>query len=84
MTEPGVLYLVYLQTGGSVDVDLTAATGELGVNWLNPRTGQLTNAGTVAGGGARSFSAPDNNDWLLQVESIDVQPPIPPSALTVN
>jgi hypothetical protein len=65
LADPGREYLIYLPDGGEVTVDLRAASGTLAVEWVNPRTGAATDAGTVQGGSQRSFDAPDEGDWVL-------------------
>jgi hypothetical protein len=67
LAEPGVEYIVYAENGGPVTLDLQNADGTFQVQWLNPRTGVITPAGTVVGGGKPSFSNPveDQNDWVL-------------------
>jgi hypothetical protein len=42
---------------GRVEVDLSAAH-QMSVEWLNPRSGEVTRAGTVNGGGRQRFVAP--------------------------
>ncbi len=61
----GAEFLVYLPTGGAELVNLTGITGSLTVEWLDPRTGQITVAGTVTGGAPRSFTAPFSGDAVL-------------------
>jgi hypothetical protein len=65
----GAEYLVYLPYGGSVRVDLSAASGDLSVQWLNPSTGAVTFAGTTTGGASHSFTAPSdfNDDAVLYI-----------------
>jgi hypothetical protein len=63
LAKPGSQYLVYLPTGGSVTLNLSAVTGTLSVEWLNPATGDIVLAGTVGGGSsvtvpAAPFSGP--------------------------
>ncbi|MBE0697222.1 MAG: hypothetical protein IH586_09885, partial [Anaerolineaceae bacterium] len=43
-------YLVYLPSGSSVTVDLSAATGQLAVEWFDPQKGQIVTGGTITGG----------------------------------
>jgi hypothetical protein len=50
LAKPGSQYLVYLPSGGSVTLNLSAVTGTLSVEWLNPATGLITQAGTVGSG----------------------------------
>jgi hypothetical protein len=71
---PGQLYLVYLPRGGSADLDLSAASGEFGVNWFDPRNGGPLKPGsvrTLKGGSAASLGAPPTaagEDWLVVVQ----------------
>lgn len=69
----GVEYVVYLPDGGTVNVDLAAWTVLAEAAWLNPRTGERTALDPVAAGGEVAFTAPDGNDWVLQVAA----PPLP-------
>ena len=67
LATPGMEYLAYLPNGGSCQINLGAATGTLQYDWYNTRTFALSNGGTVPGGGATSFTAPDTNDWALWI-----------------
>lgn len=69
MAQPGVEYVFYFTTGGSKTVNLAAATYRF--EWWNPRTGGFYNVTTIAhGGGNRTISAPDANDWVLHVTTL--------------
>jgi hypothetical protein len=71
--KPGELYLVYLPSGGSSDLDLSGVKGTFRVKWFNPRTGgKLLNGGvrSVKGGAKISLGAPPaeaGEDWLVVV-----------------
>jgi hypothetical protein len=68
--EPGKEYVVYLPQGGGVTVDLSAAKQSLTVRWLNPRTGEIQDAGEVRGGDARAaFTPPFGDDAVLHLKS---------------
>ncbi|PIY41647.1 MAG: hypothetical protein COZ05_15375 [Armatimonadetes bacterium CG_4_10_14_3_um_filter_59_10] len=67
LADPGEEYLVYLPEGGEVTVDLSAATGELAVEWMHPVEGTLTPGGTVTGGDKRAFTAPFEGDAVLYI-----------------
>ncbi|MBM4037166.1 MAG: hypothetical protein FJ290_01515 [Planctomycetes bacterium] len=69
LASPGNAYLVYLPTAGKVTVDLSAAKGDLTVEWLDPKTGQTRKAGVVRGGPARELSAPFQGDAVLLLEA---------------
>ena len=63
----GEQYLVYLPEGGTVTVDLSAASGDLLVEWFSPATGEVTRAEAVTGGARRQFAAPFGGDAVLLV-----------------
>jgi hypothetical protein len=63
----GAEYLVYLPTGGSVTVNLSAASGQLKAEWFNPSNGVTTDGGFTTGGATRSFTAPFAGDALLYI-----------------
>ena len=69
LANPGAEYLVYLPEGGSVTVDLSAAAGELSIEWLNPGTGEIIPGGTAKGGGQRELIAPFGDDAVLFLEA---------------
>lgn len=58
LANPGKEYLVYLPEGGTLTVDLSAATGELRGEWFNPADGQTAAAVKVQGGARREFNSP--------------------------
>jgi hypothetical protein len=60
-------YLVYLPEGGSVTVNLSDASGELAVEWLNPCTGERVSGGVTTGGGNREFTSPFSGDAVLYI-----------------
>jgi hypothetical protein len=71
--KPGDLYLVYLPSGGTADLDLTGASGQFSVNWFDPRNGGALKRGSVAsvkaGGRVALGAAPASpeEDWLVVV-----------------
>jgi hypothetical protein len=73
LAKPGELYLVYLPTGGSAELDLSGVTGALSVSWYDPRNGGALKRGTVQsvnGGRAVGLGMPPDNpgeDWLVVV-----------------
>ena len=72
-SKTDVIYLVYLPNGGTVDLDLSGATGNYKVSWFNPRTGgALVNGSvnTVQGGSSVSLGNPPadtTEDWLVVI-----------------
>ncbi len=69
LANPGVDYIVFVPKGGVVTVDLTAASGTLTAEWVNPIAGVATPGGKVAGGGKRELRAPTptNDDAVLRL-----------------
>jgi len=69
LVKPGEVYLVYLKSGGTVRINVTAGNFKYG--WFNPRTGDglngLLNPGSVDTGKKVDVTAPDSNDWLLTI-----------------
>jgi hypothetical protein len=74
LTNPaasGAEYLVYLPSGGSVTVNLSATPGQLSVEWFNPSNGMTTTGGATAGGANRSLTAPFSGDAVLYIYQSD-------------
>jgi hypothetical protein len=73
LAKAGELYLVYLPTGGSAELDLTGVSGTLSVSWFDPRNGGALKRGSVAsvtGGRPVVLGMPPDNpteDWLAVV-----------------
>ncbi len=69
--NPGKEYVVYLEEGGRVELDLTDESGTLEARWYNPRTGEYSgpkNRGNETG--PIAFSSPTqgpHKDWVLHV-----------------
>ena len=66
---PGKEYVIYLRHGGSVKVNLapSSAKDKFNYRWFNPGTGTYQGSETISGGGTKTFSAPDNFDWVLHI-----------------
>ena len=58
LAAAGREYLVFLPSGGSVNVNLSGVTGSPLVEWFNPSNGQTIAGGSIAGGGTVSLTAP--------------------------
>ncbi len=65
LADPSWEYVIYMQNGGSVTLDLLEATGTVKQVWFNPRTGMTASETQIQGGSYRAFTAPDNQDWVL-------------------
>jgi hypothetical protein len=73
---PGREYVVYLRFGGSPKINLnpSSAGDTFEYSWLDPRTGDIRDPGTVQGGAVRYFRAPEGypanpgyKDWVLHL-----------------
>src|SRR5215475_8772466 len=69
LINPGREYLVYLPTGGTVRVDLSAASGSFIASWFSPTTGQTTSGGTVSAGIPILFTSPIAGDAVLYLHA---------------
>jgi hypothetical protein len=67
LANSGQEYVVYLPSGGSITVNLSAVSEMLNVEWYNPRTGEFTPAGTTTGGSNQNFTAPFSGDAVLHI-----------------
>jgi Fibronectin type III domain. len=83
--DPGKEYVAYLNTGGTVQIDLSAVSGTTAVEWYNPRTGVYSGQ-TTTGGGILTFTAADSNDWVLHIGGVppDSTPPTNPQDVSAN
>lgn len=64
----GEEYVIYLEYGGSITLDLSHAAGNMYVEWFNPLKGEYSNQSPIQGGTIQNFTAPDTNDWVLHIE----------------
>jgi hypothetical protein len=73
LAEEGVQYLVYLDNGGSVDVNVKSGE-EYNVTWINPQNpAERTEKGTTIDG--QNLSPPSGgDDWLVYVTNVDFDP----------
>src|SRR5262249_55140252 len=69
LINPGREYLVYLPSGGTVRVDLSAASGSFVATWFSPITGQTTSGGTVSAGIPILFTSPMAGDAVLYLQA---------------
>ncbi|HEY4565605.1 MAG TPA: putative collagen-binding domain-containing protein, partial [Thermoanaerobaculia bacterium] len=66
LAAPGSAYVFFLYGGGTVRVDLRAASGPLQAEWYDPRDGSSHLLPVVVvGEGVESFTAPSQEDWVL-------------------
>ena len=70
----GEVYVVYLPSGGSAELDLTGAAGAFDVSWFDPRNGgelRKSDVKRIAGGGKVSLGLPPadaGEDWVVLVK----------------
>ena len=72
LAEKNEQYLVYLEEGGSVTLDLSEAapTSKFSVNWVDPKSGRQEKApNPVQGGDPREFSSPFKGESVLMLRS---------------
>ena len=67
LADPANAYVIYLPEDGEVTVDLSAATGELAVEWIHPIEGKTTPAKAMIGGAKRTFKAPFPGSAVLHL-----------------
>ncbi len=68
LAEKNEQYLIYLEEGGSVTLDLSEAAGssKFSVNWVDPKSGRQEKAPhLVQGGASRDFFSPLNGESVL-------------------
>ena len=65
LAQEGVQYLVYLDSGGSVDV--TIKGGQYSVQWINAQDTSDRRAGGSTGDGRGLVAPDDGDDWLLRL-----------------
>jgi hypothetical protein len=73
LASPGVVYAIYLPSGGTTNLDLGPATGTFRIRWFNPRQGGPLETGTLAsatGPGKINVGQPPRDtdkDWVALV-----------------
>ena len=76
LAKTNEVYLVYLTSGGTTDIDLSQASGNFSIHWFNPRSGGQLQAGSVTsvtGGKSVSIgSAPSDSkeDWAVVLRKL--------------
>ncbi len=61
--ETDSAYVVYFIGVGNVDLDLTAASGDFNLRWLDLDTGVMGSASTVTAGGSQNLTTPSSNTY---------------------
>lgn len=65
LTVAGSEYLVFLETGNRVTVDLSGAQGTLQVEWFDPSSAETSSGPSVGGGSSVTFTAPVSGPVVL-------------------
>jgi hypothetical protein len=68
MAEPGRQYAVYFPDGGSVTIDLSAASGELSARWLDISNSRWTGEVALSSGTAATMQAPGPGHWAVLIK----------------
>ena len=79
-------YVVYLELGGQVQLNLLDATNiKFNAKWYNTSNGHSEFDRVVTGGSLQTFNAPSSEPWVLHVVSqeIDDSEPLAPYALSI-
>ncbi|MEX2263218.1 MAG: Ig-like domain-containing protein [Bryobacteraceae bacterium] len=82
LARPGETYALYLPSGGSVTVDLTAGN-RYQVDWFDPRAGGWKQEPAVAGG-TQTLAPPGSGDWALRLRRIQGDTNGPPVAASAK
>jgi len=94
LADPGRTYVIYLENGGSTNLNLNGQSGEFSVQWFNPRSGGTLLNGSitqVTGGANRSIGNPPNSvnsDWVALVRQNGTDPTsgvnVTPPTISIN
>ncbi len=89
LAEAGKAYVIYLENGGSSNINLNGQSGNFNVKWFDPRNGGNLQDGavtSVTGGGNRSIGNPPgnvNSDWVVLVTEVS-GPNVPVAGIDVT
>jgi hypothetical protein len=70
LADPGRQYLVYAPQERAITVDLSTASGELQVHWVNPRSGVIVERPIVTGRRRQDFQSPFDADAVLLLRAV--------------
>lgn len=81
-TSDGQTIIAYLPKGNATNVTIALdqirdPSSQAKGWWFNPRNGGTTAIGTFKTSGLRKFTAPDTNDWVLVIDSVNANLPPP-------
>ena len=68
LAEIGKQYAVYFRDGGSVEIDMSEASGDFEVKWLKIEESEWSATFTISGGGKQTLSAPSTGQkWVALI-----------------
>jgi hypothetical protein len=68
LAEPGKHYAVYFPDGGTVKLDVSAASGSLQIRWLDIASSAWQKTHAAAGGGMLELETPGQGQWAVLVQ----------------
>ncbi len=68
MAEKGKQYAVYFSNGGSVNLDMTGASGEFDLKWLDIANSDWGATSTISGGGMVTLATPGSGQWAVLIK----------------
>jgi len=80
LAKPGIVYVIYLKSGGTANLDVGTKTVNLDIKWYNPRTGGTLQDGTkkaISGSGKQNIGqapATTTDDWAVIVGYNNLNP----------
>jgi hypothetical protein len=77
-TRDGSTVIAYVPSRRAVTIDMAKVSGSAAdAWWFDPRSGQATFVGAFPTSGARAFTPPDANDWVLVIDDSSRSLPAP-------
>ncbi len=67
LAEAGYQYAVYFTDGGSVNLDMSGASGSFIIKWLNIEESQWGPDATIPGGGSQTLTPPSSGQWVVLI-----------------
>jgi hypothetical protein len=67
LAQEGRQYAVYFTNGGSVDLDMSTASGPFILRWLNISESRWSEPVIVAGGNYHSLAPPSSGQWVVLI-----------------
>jgi hypothetical protein len=67
IAQTGKQYAVYFTNGGEVDIDLTNASGEWTLRWMNIMQSEWQNTTKISGGSNITLTTPGDGQWAVLI-----------------